>query len=53
MADTKRDTELGEELADVLFAISVISKRLARKITEKLMTKEEQYENTRTIKTTK
>lgn len=46
MADTRneayidKDAELDEELVDVLIAISVISKRLARKITEKNMTKE-------------
>ena len=32
--DTKnRDTEMDEELADVLTAISVVAKRLARKLT--------------------
>ena len=31
-----RDRELDEELADVLVAISVITKRLARKISENL-----------------
>ena len=31
-----RDRELDEELADVLVAISVITKRLARKINENL-----------------
>lgn len=30
----KQDNSLDEELADVLIAISVISKRLARKLTE-------------------
>ena len=33
-ADSKQDFGLDEELADVLIAISVISKRLARKLTE-------------------
>lgn len=33
-ADSKKDIGLDEELADVLIAISVISKRLARKLTE-------------------
>lgn len=32
----KRDAELDEELAEVLIAISVISKRLAKKITAKI-----------------
>lgn len=36
-ADGLRDKELDEELADVLVAISVITKRLARKISENLM----------------
>ena len=35
-ADHIRDRELDEELADVLVAISVITKRLARKISENL-----------------
>lgn len=30
--ETTRDRQLGEELADVLIAISVIAKRLARKL---------------------
>jgi NTP pyrophosphatase (non-canonical NTP hydrolase) len=34
--ESKRDIGLDEELADVLIAISVISKRLARKLTEQL-----------------
>ncbi|WP_176494695.1 hypothetical protein [Anaerocolumna aminovalerica] len=33
-AESKKDIGLDEELADVLIAISVISKRLARKLTE-------------------
>ena len=33
-ADSKQHIGLDEELADVLIAISVISKRLARKLTE-------------------
>lgn len=33
-ADALRDEELDEELADVLIAISVISKRLAKKIND-------------------
>ena len=37
----ERDAELDEELAEVLIAISVISKRLARKITANHMSKEE------------
>lgn len=37
----ERDTELDEELAEVLIAISVISKRLAKKITANHMSKEE------------
>lgn len=32
--ESKQDFGLGEELADVLIAISVISKRLARKLAE-------------------
>ena len=35
-ADHIRDRELDEELADVLVAISVITKRLTRKISENL-----------------
>lgn len=35
-AESLRDRELDEELADVLVAISVITKRLARKINENL-----------------
>lgn len=34
--ESLRDRELDEELADVLVAISVITKRLARKINENL-----------------
>ncbi|MDD2979166.1 MAG: hypothetical protein PHN80_04265 [Hespellia sp.] len=33
-ANAIRDNELDEELADVLIAISVITKRLAKKISE-------------------
>lgn len=33
-ADSKQDIGLDEELTDVLIAISVISKRLARKLTD-------------------
>ena len=36
----ERDAELDEELAEVLIAISVISKRLAKKLTANNMTKE-------------
>ncbi|MCM1551407.1 MAG: hypothetical protein NC092_01800 [Butyrivibrio sp.] len=35
-AESLQDRELDEELADVLVAISVITKRLARKINENL-----------------
>lgn len=45
MAADNRDAfieaSIDEELADVLIAISVITKRLARKITEKQMSKGE------------
>lgn len=46
MADTttstySEDAELDAELAEVLTAISVISRRLAKKITAKQMSKEE------------
>lgn len=36
----ERDAELDEELAEVLIAISVISRQLARKITVRHMSKE-------------
>ena len=41
--DTKtvRDTDLDQELADVLIAISVITRQLAKKITGNHMSKEE------------
>ena len=40
--DTKavRDTDLDQELADVLIAISVITRQLAKKITANQMSKE-------------
>lgn len=39
--DAVNEHQIDEELADVLIAISVITKRLARKIMENLMTKKE------------
>ncbi len=43
MEDKYREAcaELDEEIADVLFAISVVTKELARKITVKIMNQEE------------
>ena len=38
--DAIRDTELDKELADVLIAISVITRQLAKKINVNLMKKE-------------
>lgn len=38
---TSEDAELEQELAEVLTAISVITKRLAKKITANQMSKEE------------
>lgn len=40
----KQDNSLDEELADILIAISVISKRLARKLTEQLDQKQSNME---------
>lgn len=40
-AEATRETDLDEELADVLIAISVITKRLAKKINENLMKTED------------
>ena len=39
--DAIRDTNLDKELADVLIAISVITRQLAKKINVKLMKKED------------
>lgn len=39
--DAIRDTDLDKELADVLIAISVITRQLARKINVNLMKKED------------
>ena len=39
--DAIRDTDLDKELADVLIAISVITRQLAKKINVKLMKKED------------
>ena len=39
--DAIRDTDLDKELADVLIAISVITRQLAKKITGNHMSKEE------------
>lgn len=38
--DSIRDKELDKELSDVLFAISVITRQLAKKINANLMEKE-------------
>lgn len=40
-ADGRLDTVATEELIDVLIAISVISKRLAQKLRQEIMQKEE------------
>ena len=40
-ADAIRDTDLDKELADVLIAISVITRQLAKKINVNLMKKED------------
>ena len=40
-ADGRLDTAAMEELIDVLIAISVISKRLAQKLRQEIMQKEE------------
>lgn len=40
-ADDRLDTATTEELIDVLIAISVISKRLAQKLRQEIMQKEE------------
>lgn len=45
------DIELDEEMAEVLIAISVISKRLTRKITANLMTKETNDEKVQALRT--
>lgn len=55
MADTttstySEDAELDAELAEVLTAISVISRRLAKKITAKQMSKEDK-EDVQTLRT--
>ena len=42
--DAIRDTDLDKELADVLIAISVITRQLARKINVNLMKKEDNEE---------
>ncbi|MBQ6408608.1 MAG: hypothetical protein IJJ64_11295 [Butyrivibrio sp.] len=47
----ERDSGLDEELIDVLIAISVISKRLAKKITANLMTKETNNEEVQALRT--
>lgn len=47
----ERDIELDEEMAEVLIAISVISKRLAKKITANLMTKETNDEKVQALRT--
>ena len=49
-ADTKSRQDIGidEELADVLIAISVISKRLARKLTEQSQQEQSHKEGERT-----
>ena len=47
----ERDSGLDEELIDVLIAISVISKRLAKKLTANLMTKETNDEKVQALRT--
>lgn len=47
-AESKQDIDLDEELADVLIAISVISKRLARKLTEQSQQEQSNQEGEKT-----
>lgn len=46
--ESRQDIGLDEELADVLIAISVISKRLARKLTEQSQQEQPNMEGERT-----
>jgi NTP pyrophosphatase (non-canonical NTP hydrolase) len=46
--ESKQDIGLDEELADVLIAISVISKRLARKLTEQSQQEQSKMEGENT-----